>query len=97
MHPVFRLLVDDGMRPVDDRVGNLVAPVSRKTVKEQAVLLRQFHQIVVHLLGLKSLFSLFGFILLPHARPDICIDDVGAFDRFSRILDPRIVRISDLL
>ena len=55
MHPVLRLIVDHGILGIYDRIGYLVAPMRRQTMHHKAILIRQFHDIVVDLKALKVL------------------------------------------
>jgi len=81
VEPVLGLVEDDRARIVEHGLLNLLARVRRQAVHEEGVGLGGCEQagrdgVRAHPLGPGA-----GLALLPHARPDVRVDDVGARDR----------------
>ena len=77
VHAVFGLIEDDGLRAVEDGVGDLGVAVGGEAVHEDGVGLRVGHESFVDLIGLEDGGALGGFVLEAHAGADVSVDGVG--------------------
>ena len=59
MEAVLSLIEHDGLRPVNDLIGHLIATVGRKTVHEKRLISGGFHEVAIHLKRLKDSLSFF--------------------------------------
>ena len=66
------------LRPVDDLAGDLLAAVRRQAVQHDDVVGGYVDQRLVQLVQREDQRPLVGLGLLPHARPDVGVQDVGA-------------------
>ena len=87
VHAVFGLVEDDGLRAVEDRVGDFGVAVRGQAVHEDGVRLRVGHQRFVDLVGLEDGGALGGFVLEAHAGADVGVDGVGAGDGLDGVVD----------
>ena len=85
MKTVFGFIENHRLRPVYDVVGDFVAAVSRQTVHEESILVRQAHQIGVDPVGFQGLAPVLhvGFFF---QLPGVGDDEVGILDGHQRIL-----------
>ena len=67
-------------------VADLLAAVGREAVQDDAVGFGEGHQGVVEAVTGKGLEPLLLLRLLPHARPDVGIEDIGVLDRLLRVV-----------
>ena len=86
VHAVFGLVEDDGLRAVEDGVGDFGVAVRGEAVHEDGVGLRVGHQRFVDLVGLEDGGALGGLVLEAHAGADVGVDGVGAGDGFDGIV-----------
>ena len=87
VHAVLRLLKDDALRPVHHVVGDFQAALGRQVVHESSRLWAPGHQRGVHLEGGEDFSAFLGLCFLPHAGPDVGVDDVGVLDGSGGIVD----------
>ncbi len=81
---VLRLVEHHRLRPVDDLVGHLLAPVGGQAVHEQRVGLGAGHQPVIDLVGLQQVVPARA-VAVAHRHPGVGDDAVGAFHGLVRI------------
>ena len=86
MHAVFGLVEDDGLRAVEDCVGDFGVAARGQAVHEDGVGRGFGHQRFVHLKGAEDGRALGGLVLEAHADADVGVDGVGAFDGGLRVL-----------
>ncbi len=78
VHAVFGLVEDDGLRAVEDGIGDFGVAVRGQAVHEDGIGLRVGHQLFVDLEGLEDGRAAGGFVLQAHAGADVGVDGVGA-------------------
>ena len=78
MQAVFRLVINDGTRRVDDAFGDFQAAVGGQAVHENGIWSSLCEKSFVHLICRKGSFPLNGFVFLSHASPDIRVHNLGA-------------------
>src|SRR5206468_10785797 len=78
---ILRLVPYPALRPVDHVGGHFLAAVRRKAVQEDRVARRALHHRLIHGVAGQVPLALLLLALLPHARPHVRVDDVGALDR----------------
>src|SRR5580704_17089519 len=78
VHAVFGLVEDDGLRAVEDGVGDFRAAVRGQAVHEGGAGLRVAHELIVDLEGNEDGSAAGGLVLLAHGDADVGIDGVGA-------------------
>ena len=86
MQAVLGFIVDNRMAAFHDLVGDLFVAMSRETVQDHALRIRQCNQIHVDLITGKSFFAFLLLLFLPHAGPDICVQDLSTTRGFARIV-----------
>ena len=86
MKPVGGLEDDLALRAVEHVRGHFFAAVSRQAVQEDRILGGERHQVLVDLERSEEFSPLVGLVFLPHARPDIGVDDVSSLDGLLRIV-----------
>ncbi len=99
VHAVLGLIEDDGLRTVEDGVGDFGVAVRREAVHEDGVGLRVGHERFVDLVGLEDGGALGGFMLEAHAGADVGVDGVGAGDGLDGVVqqgDAAAGRLGDL-
>src|SRR5271169_1527825 len=74
IHAIFGLVEHDGVRSIQNFVGNLGAAVRRKTVHENGAWRGEFHELAIDLVRLKNIATDFFFGFKAHAGPGIGID-----------------------
>ena len=84
--PVLCLSKNHVAEPFKNSIGDLLTAVSRQTVHNHYLLLRELQQLFINLIFHKSLLSLALFLLLAHAHPHIGVDNVGVLYRLKRII-----------
>src|ERR1700733_11798743 len=87
VHAVFGLVEDDGLRAVEDRVGDFGVAMRGEAVHEDGVRLGVGHEGFVDLIGLEDWAALGGFGLEPHAGGDGGVDGVGSGYGFDGVVD----------
>src|SRR3990167_9349922 len=80
VEPVLRLIEHHALRPVEDRIRDLLPAMRRQAVHDERLPTGEAEQRVVDLVALEGLLPPLALGLLPHADPDIGVDDVGALD-----------------
>ena len=83
MHPVLRLAPDRRARTVDHGRGHFLAAAGRQAMHEPGAR-SEGHQRLVDLVRLELSAPRLA-VLAAHRDPDVCVHDVGAFDRFARV------------
>ena len=78
--------------PVNDLVGDFIAPVCRETMHKNCSGIRKLHQTRVDLIGLDSSLCRRLAVLIAHRHPGISDDAVGACKRISSGSRPRSTR-----
>ena len=89
MHAVFGLVEDDGLRSIEDGVGDFGVAMRGETVHEDGVRLGVGHQGFIDLIGLEYGRALGGLVLEAHAGADVGVYRVGIGDGFDRVVQKR--------
>src|SRR3982751_2283725 len=90
VQPVLGLVPHRGVRSVDDLVGDLLATMGRQTMQDDHVRRREVDELVVDLVGGEDQRPFRRFVVSPHARPDVGVQNVRTVDG-----DVRVVRRLD--
>ena len=87
VHAVFGLIEDDGLRAVEDGVGDFGVAMRGEAVHEDGVGLSVCHEGFVDLIGLEDWGAFGSFVLEAHAGADVGVDGVGSGDCLDGIVE----------
>src|SRR5258705_1781531 len=82
---ILGLVEDQAARPVEHRVGDLLASVRGQAVHHDRLTAGEVEQPVVDLVALEGLQAPLAVALLAHADRAVGVDHVGLLDRFARL------------
>ena len=77
------------MRPVDDLVGDLLAPVGREAVQHQDIRSGPVYGLLIEPVGREHQAPIGGLLFLSHAGPDVGVQHVGSGRRRLRVAEQR--------
>ena len=83
---VFRLIEKNGLRRVENFLGNLFSRVGGHTMHEQAIFLGQGKNFRIHPIRRHFLETILFLLFASHAYPNVGVDDVRALGCLSGIL-----------
>src|SRR5581483_1257539 len=86
VHPVLGLVPHGRMRSVDHLGGDLLPAVRGQAVQDHDVGLGKLHLALVDLVGGEHERPLLRLRFLPHARPNVGVQDVGSSTRLDRVV-----------
>ena len=92
--PAVGELAPDFTAEIDDGSMLTLSAMRGQAVQEDRVLRRALHERRVHRVAGEVALALLLLVLLAHARPDIGVDDVRPFHRFTRIACDRDLRVA---
>ena len=90
MKAVLGLVPHGRLRPVEDVLGDLLAVVGREAVEDDCARSRLLHEVGGDAVAVEVAEPLLALGVLPHARPDVRVEDVAAAPEGYRP-DPAIV------
>ena len=87
VHAILGLIEDDGLRPVENGIGDFGIAMRGQAVHEDRVRRSVGHQRFIDLIGLEDGRALGGLVLEAHAGADVGVDRIGPGDRRDWIVD----------
>src|ERR1700693_6011585 len=76
MQTILCLLENNRLLGVDDRIGDLLAPMGGETVHKNSMRSGDRNQFFIYLVWLKYLGALIGLVFATHARPSVRVNGV---------------------
>src|SRR5438552_1711212 len=86
---VLGLVPNARVRPVDDLVGDLLAPVGREAVQHQDIRSGPVYGLLIEPVGREHQAPIGGLLFLSHAGPDVGVQHVGSGRRRLRVAEQR--------
>src|SRR5437588_4356889 len=87
MQPVLRLVTDGRLWAVEDVLGDLLAVVRGQAVEDDRTFAGARDELRVDAVAGEVAQALLALGVLAHRRPNVGVEDVGAFDRGTRVGD----------
>src|ERR687888_1482379 len=87
MEAVLRLVPDGRLRSVEHLLGDLLPVVRRQAVEDDCAVAGEPDELLVDAEAGEVAEPPLALFLLPHARPDVRVEDIGAAGRLARIVE----------